>query len=327
MKARLKRIFFLPKRLMNAILTPGYALVQFFTQLPEETPLAETVGDAISDGNNRLALWQSLMEHFMVLRKAILRSIIVLIFTTLIGFSFSTSFMSILAVPLHGESLSSIFEQKTILAQTQRLIQIGSQAMATLQVIEPTEAIEIFMRVSLLAGVALAMPWFVLELYLFIAPGLMPRTRLIMVASIPVATGMFLSGMAFCYLLMLPTAVPFLRDFMFFRFAWRPSAYFDLVTSLMFWIGLVFEMPLAVYALALIGWVRARDLAQYWKFAVAGIAVLAAVITPTPDPVNMTIVMIPLFFLYGVSILVAFVGQKSAARRQPSDLLKLQTPD
>jgi sec-independent protein translocase protein TatC len=137
-----------------------------------------------------------------------------------------------------------------------------------------------------------------------------------MIASIPIATGMFLTGMAFSYLLMLPAAVPFLRDFMFFRFAWRPSAYFDLVTSLMFWIGLVFEMPLAVYALALIGWVRARDLAQYWKFAVAGIAVLAAVITPTPDPVNMTIVMIPLFFLYGVSILVAFLGQKSAAGRQ-----------
>src|SRR5512140_33963 len=127
MKARLKRIFLLPKRLMNAILSPGHVLVRFFTQLPEETPLADTVGDAISSGEARMALLQSLMEHFTILRKAILRSFVVLIFTTVIGFSFSTSFMSILAVPLHGELLSSVLGQKTVLAQAERLIQIGSQ--------------------------------------------------------------------------------------------------------------------------------------------------------------------------------------------------------
>ena len=314
MKARLRQVFLFPKRVLDAAFAPWRLLMEFFTRVPDERALADTVGEAISDREARVMLWQALVEHFVVLRNAVFRSFAALVLTTVIGFSFATQFMSVLAVPLHGEALATVFEQGTTWGTLEKLIEIGAQAMANLQVIEPTEAIEIFMRVSLLAGVALAMPWFVLELYLFIAPGLMPRTRLMMVDSIPIATLLFVVGMLFAYLLMLPVAVPFLRDFMFFRFAWRPSAYFGLVTSLLFWIGLVFEMPLAVYVLALAGWVRAQSLTKYWRFAVAGIAILAAVITPTPDPVNMTIVMIPLLFLYGVSILVAFLGQKTVAK-------------
>lgn len=314
MNLTLKKILFFPARFASAVLSPWRAVHRFFTQMPEENPLTDTLGDAISDREARLLIWQALSEHFMALRKAIFRSLIALIVTTVIGFSFSTNLMAILALPLRGEKISEIASQPTMVLIAGKLVQTGTEALTTLQVIEPTEAIEIFMRVSLLAGVALAMPWFILELYLFIAPGLMPRTRLLMIATIPLATLLFLTGMAFAYVFMLPSAVPFLRDFMFFRFAWRPAAYFNLVTSLLFWIGLVFELPLVVYAFAAAGWLRAKKLVEYWRFVVAGIAVLAAVITPTPDPVNMTIVMIPLFLLYGISIVVAFFGQKKMAQ-------------
>lgn len=314
MKVRLRQALLFPKRLLDVVFTPWRILTEFFTRVPDERSLTDTVGDAFSDREARAMLWQALVDHFLVLRNAVFRSFVALVLTTVIGFSFATQFMSVLAVPLQDDALGIMLEQGTVLGTLDQLIEIGTQTMPLLQVIEPTEAIEIFMRVSLLAGVALAMPWFVLELYLFIAPGVMPRTRVLTLGFIPIATILFVTGMAFAYLLMLPAAVPFLRDFMLFRFAWRPSAYFNLVTSLMFWIGLVFEMPLMVYALALAGWVRAVNLAKYWKFAVAGIAVLAAVITPTPDPVNMTIVMIPLFLLYGISILVAFLGQKTVAQ-------------
>jgi sec-independent protein translocase protein TatC len=172
------------------------------------------------------------------------------------------------------------------------------------------------MRVSLLSGVAFAMPWLVMELYLFIAPGLMPRSRVLLLLAIPAASLLFVLGMAFTYFLMLPAAVPFLYNFLEFRAAWRPSAYFNLVTSLMFWIGITFQMPLVVYALAAVGLLNARQLASQWRVAFVAIAVIAAAITPTVDPVSMAVVMLPLIGLYGFSILGAMVAGAGRRRAQ-----------
>jgi sec-independent protein translocase protein TatC len=107
---------------------------------------------------------------------------------------------------------------------------------------------------------------------------------------------------------MLPPAIPFLYTFLGFKAAWRPSAYFDLVTTLMFWVGVTFEMPLVAYLLAAARLINARQLASVWQFAVVISAVLAAVITPTVDPVNMGLVMVPMVLLYMVSILAAAIA-------------------
>ena len=160
------------------------------------------------------------------------------------------------------------------------------------------------------------MPWIILELFLFVAPGLMPRSRMTLLVGIPVASLFFLAGLAFCYVVMLPTAVPFLYAFMGFRAAWRPSAYFELVTTLMFWVGITFEMPLVAYLLAGLGILRAKQLASGWRVAIIVIAVVAAAITPTTDPVNMVLVMVPMILLYLISILAAIVaggGRKKAS--------------
>jgi sec-independent protein translocase protein TatC len=129
----------------------------------------------------------------------------------------------------------------------------------------------------------------------------------------------FLIGVGFSFFVMLPAAVPFLYNFMGFKTAWRPSAYFDLTTTLMFWVGVTFEMPLIAYLLSAVGLIRARQLASVWRFAVVIIAVIAAAITPTVDPVNMLLVMIPMLLLYLVSILTAAIAgggrEKAVARR------------
>jgi len=184
-----------------------------------------------------------------------------------------------------------------------------------LQVIEPTEAVGVFMRVSLLSGVAFAMPWIILELYLFIAPGLMPRSRILLLLAIPAASLLFIAGLAFTYFVMLPAAIPFLLNFLGFRAAWRPSAYFNLITSLMFWVGISFQMPLVVYALAAVGLIRAKQLAEQWRVAIVVIAVVAAAITPTVDPVNMALVMLPMILLYFFSILGARVAEAGRERQ------------
>jgi sec-independent protein translocase protein TatC len=254
----------------------------FFTEVPEDVSLTDTFADAFGSREVLFDTFGALGEHVNALRKHVFRAVVALAITTTLSFIFATKLMAILAVPLGG---------------TDRL-----------QVIEPTEAIGVFMRVSLLSGVAFAMPWIVMEMYLFVAPGLMPRSRTLLLAAIPAASVLFLLGMGFTYFVMLPAAVPFLMNFMHFRAAWRPSAYFGLVTSLMFWIGIAFQMPLLIYALAAVGLIKARQLAQQWRIAVVAIAIIAAAVTPTVDPVNMALVMLPMFLLYGLSILGAVVA-------------------
>jgi sec-independent protein translocase protein TatC len=122
---------------------------------------------------------------------------------------------------------------------------------------------------------------------------------------------LFITGVAFTWYIMLPAAVPFLINFLGITTQVRPLNYFSFATSIMFWIGLSFEMPLVVMFLAKLKLVKASQLIQYWRHALVAMAVVAAMITPTVDPVNMGLVMLPLSLLYIVSIILAAVAGRS----------------
>jgi len=154
----------------------------------------------------------------------------------------------------------------------------------------------------------LAMPVLVYQLWRFIAPGLVPRERRYVYYVVPGATLLFLAGVAFAYFAMLPVAVPFLQSFLGIPNTPRPANYFSFVTWVMLSIGLSFETPIFIFFLAKMGLVTPRTLARNWRYAVVVIAILAAVVTPTVDPVNMAIVMVPLLILYGLSILLAYLA-------------------
>lgn len=233
-----------------------------------------------------------LLEHVEALRHHLLRSVIFLVLTTALSFAFVQPILAFLAAPIGG--------------------------VQQLQSIEVTESIGAVMRVSLISGVTLAMPYIIFELFLFVNPGLKPRERILAITLLPVATLFFVAGLAFSYFVMLPAAVPFLVHFMGIPSQIRPMSYLRFVTSVMFWIGVSFEFPLVIYGLASLGFVRARTLLRGWRYAIVGIAVLAAVITPTVDPVNMSLVMAPMIVLYFLSIgLAAFAerGRRRAAER------------
>jgi sec-independent protein translocase protein TatC len=120
--------------------------------------------------------------------------------------------------------------------------------------------------------------------------------------------------MAFAYFVMLPAALPFLLNFMGIATIPRPSSYIKFVTGIMFWLGVAFEFPLVIYLLARLGLVRAEMLQQQWRLAIVIIAIVAAVITPTVDPVNMSLVMGPMIVLYFLSIFLAKIAQRGRAR-------------
>jgi sec-independent protein translocase protein TatC len=164
------------------------------------------------------------------------------------------------------------------------------------------------MRVALFAGIALATPYIAFEVWLYAAPGLMPKARLFGLLAIPAALIFFLGGAAFAYFVMMPTALPFLLGFLDIGINLRPASYITFVTGLMFWIGAAFQFPLVIFALSGMGLVKPKMLLQHWRTAIILIAVLSAAITPTIDPVNMALVMLPMTGLYFLSIFFSWIA-------------------
>lgn len=248
-------------------------IYEFFTVEIEDEPLGEVVSKTVENP-------VGVLEHLDALRKHLFRALGALILTTALAFTFVRQLLEFLTRPLPG-------------------------GMESLVAIEVTEPIGTVMRVSLLTGFALAFPYIAFEIWLFVAPGVRRRTRIAGLFAIPIATLFFLGGMAFAYYIMLPAALPFLLNFMGIATIPRPSSYISFATSLMFWIGVAFEFPLVIFILASMRLVKAKALRDQWRLAFVFIAVLAALITPTVDPVNMTLVMGPMFLLYLLSILLA----------------------
>jgi sec-independent protein translocase protein TatC len=303
-------------RIMDFATAPFRRVRDFLFQVPDDTPLVETVGSALGSREGLIGLWEGLAEHLVALRGHLFRSVIALSIATVVCFSFSENLMSLLALPLGDPAAAAeVGNQGGVAGWVDKALAQGKDGLDKLQVIEPTEAIGVFMRVSLLGGVILALPWIALEIFLFVAPGLMPRSRIVMLLGIPLVTVFFMIGVAFCYFVMLPAGIPFLYTFLGFKAAWRPSAYFELATTLMFWVGVTFEMPLVAYLLAAARLINARQLASVWRFAVVIIAVLAAAITPTVDPVNMALVMVPMILLYVISIFAAMIARRDPKKK------------
>ena len=176
----------------------------------------------------------------------------------------------------------------------------------------PTTTIGLFMKISLFSGAIVAMPFIVYQLLHFILPGLTGREKRALIWIIPGATIFFLGGAAFAYFVMVPAAIPFLLGFWsdLIEQNWMVDEYIPFVTGLVFWVGVSFETPLIMAFLSRMGIVNSKQLLHVWKFAVVAIAVLAAFITPTPDPFNMGLVMAPLISLYFFGVLLAWLAEK-----------------
>ena len=183
----------------------------------------------------------------------------------------------------------------------------GFDALLSLEV---TENIGVFMRVTLLGGFIISLPFTFLQLYFFVKPGLKPKERRWVRRAVPLAVILFLLGAAFSYFVMLPNAIPVLIQFNGPEVLPKWKDYVDFVTSLIFWSGISFEMPLVAFALAKFGILSAQQLLKGWRIALVVIAFAAAVITPTGDPINMIILMVPLILLYALSILLASMARK-----------------
>ena len=247
----------------------------------EDAPVIDALGKALENP-------YSVFEHLNALRKHLFRATLVLLVISAITFTYAENILSILAQPIGG--------------------------IDQLIAVEITESIGVFMRVSMLTGFTFALPYIVLEILLFAAPGLTRRERVFGIVAIPLVVLLFVVGMVFAYFILLPPAVTFLKNFIFENNT-RPESYYSFVMALMFWLGVSFEFPLLVYVLVSLGVIRARVLLEQSRIAIVVAALLAAAITPTIDIFNMLLVWIPLIAVYYVGVGLAFIAQRGRDRR------------
>lgn len=193
------------------------------------------------------------------------------------------------------------------------LLPYGSE----LKVIGPTEGIANFLRIGFVAGMVLALPYALVELWGFVAPALQPREKRYVFVLLPSAFVLFVAGAAFAWLVVIPTAIRFLSQFGsgVFRTEWTSQNYIPFVTSLLLWIGLCFELPLVMFFLAKLGVVDPPRLLRWWRYAVVVIFLASAIITPTVDAFNMSLVSLPMVALYLLGTLVAFLARPTKPKR------------
>lgn len=261
---------------------------KFINEEPEEHNLADIFAGVVTDEQTREQLW----NEVDVFRAHLLRSVLWIVVGIGVASFYTRDMVVLLARPL--------------------------QSTTALSAIEVTESIGVFMKIALIGGIILAVPFIAIEFWRFAAPGLRPREKKIGLLGIPLASVLFASGVAFTYFI-LPAAInamQYFNKFMGFVTNWRPNSYYGFVTGLMFWLGVSFEFPLVIYVLTAIGFVKPKILAEQWRIAIVIISIFAAAITPTVDPINMGLVMLPMTLLYFISIglsYIAYAGRRRSA--------------
>lgn len=238
--------------------------------------------------NNKNSEW-TLAEHIQDLRKRLFYTFGGIALCIVLAFFFTEGILHFLTIPIGG------FE--------------------SLQAIEISENLNVFVRVALLSGFILSLPWTIFQILLFFLPALTLNEKRWIFLIIPFASILFFSGAIFAFYVMIPPALEFLTEFLSIETNIRLKNYIDFVTGLIFWVGICFEAPLLSFVLARLKIINAKKLLKGWRIAIVVIAIVAAVITPTGDPVNMALLMAPLLVLYLLSVMMAvFASQRKPAK-------------
>jgi sec-independent protein translocase protein TatC len=174
------------------------------------------------------------------------------------------------------------------------------------------EPFALYVKVSLYAALGLSVPFLLWQIWAFVSPGLYPHERKYVTPFVGLSTVFFILGIACAYYLIFPPAAKYLLGLgQDFRLLLKADDYFDFIILLMLGMGLVAQMPAITYVLARIGLVTAGWMVRIWRTAVVVILIVAAVLSPTNDVPNMLLFAAPMFALYIISILVAWVcGRK-----------------
>lgn len=184
--------------------------------------------------------------------------------------------------------------------------------------LNPTEPFNLYLKIAALAGLFLTSPYVLYQVWMFISPGLYRNEKRYVVPFMVSTITLFLTGGYFGYRIVYPRALDFLIGFgRQFQPMITIGEYTQLFLSIVLGMGLIFEMPILVFFLSLMGIMSSKLMLKNFRYAILVIFVIAAIVTPTPDIVNMCIFAAPMIALYGFSIGVSYLvhPRQRAARK------------
>lgn len=246
---------------------------------------------------------QTIIEHLEELRKSLLISVVAIIIAAVFSFYYSEYILTILMKPL------SNFDEGLIVTGV-------------------TEAFFVKLKLSFLSGFVLAFPVVVIAIWRFFKPALYPQERKYVYILFPITLILFVAGVLFAYFGVLKLILGFLiyiagenLETMF-----KVDQYVSFVMAFILPFGLVFELPVIIFFLTKIGVIRYEMLAKNRKYALLLIVVLAAALTPGPDPISQLMMATPMYILYEVSIWVSKFAkpteERKAAKKKKQDKSK-----
>ncbi len=184
----------------------------------------------------------------------------------------------------------------------------------------PTEAVMLYMKMAFFAGIFIAAPFLLYQVWAFVAPGLYSNEKSYAIPFIVFGTAFFVGGAAFGHYFLFPLTFSFLGSFggADIEFMPKVSDYYSFYSWFILALGVVFQVPVVIFVLARIGLVTAGFLLRQFKWAVLLSFITAAVVTPTPDMVTQTLLALPMIGLYLLGVVVAALFGKK--RKPPASL-------
>jgi sec-independent protein translocase protein TatC len=240
----------------------------------------------------------TLIEHLLELRTRLIWSVAALTVTTIVAFVFYQLWFDIAVWPVRGRG------------DCVPPPGVPEALKLCLQAITPTELVFAYFKVTLVVGLIVAMPVIAYQAWAYIAPGLTRQERRYVLALVPGVTLSFIAGVTFAYLALMPAALGFLFAFGAGEVEIRSTvaSYISFITRLLVAIGLVFQLPVVLFFLAKVHLINPKMLGAIRRYVVVAAFIIAAVVTPTPDPFNQLLVVVPILVLYEVGALLARVA-------------------
>ncbi|HWR14521.1 MAG TPA: twin-arginine translocase subunit TatC [Terriglobales bacterium] len=231
----------------------------------------------------------SFLEHLEELRKRIIWSIIAVAIAFFVCWNFAEKIYGYMQEPIMQALQRNHLEQKLVY-------------------LNPTEPFNMYMKIGLIAALFVASPFVLYQLWAFVAPGLYKREKRYVLPFMVLSVGLFLGGGFFGYKVVYPAALDFLINYgKQFQPMITIGEYTDLFLTIIIGLGVVFEMPILVFFLALIGIVSPGWMWRNFRYSILAIFVVAAILTPTTDIMNMCVFAAPMILLYLISIGVAWM--------------------
>jgi len=238
--------------------------------------------------------------HLTEFRKRIITSLVVVVVTFGICFYFSEYIFKLLTLPLHSTLKFSLRMPFVTFVDS------GSPGHG-LVFLAPAEALWMHFKISLISALIVSSPVIFYEVWRFISPGLLSKEKKYALPFIIIATSLFLIGSIFCFVIVLPFAINFLLTYKTETIKPMLSVgkYIDFCLKFIVAFGAIFELPVVLVFLTRIGIVTPETLAKHRKYAIVLAFVAAALLTPTPDAFNQTLMALPIVLLYEAGILAS----------------------